>query len=72
MEAVLERRNMQAALRRVKRNRGSPGVDGMTVEELVPYLRDHWEEIKSSLLDGSYAAAGGPGISLGQAREVRP
>jgi group II intron reverse transcriptase/maturase len=54
MEAVLERRNMQAALRRVKRNRGSPGVDGMTVEELGPYLRDHWEEIKSSLFDGTY------------------
>lgn len=54
MEAVLERRNMQAALRRVKKNRGSPGVDGMTVEELRPYLRDQWEEIKSSLFDGTY------------------
>ena len=54
MEKVLERRNMQAALRRVKRNRGSPGVDGMTVEELLPYLWEHWEQIKSSLLDGTY------------------
>lgn len=54
MEKVLERRNMQAALRRVKKNRGSPGVDGMTVEELMPYLWGHWEEIKSGLLDGSY------------------
>ncbi len=54
MEKVLERRNMQAALRRVKKNRGSPGVDGMTVEELLPYLWEHWEEIKSSLFGGSY------------------
>ncbi len=54
MEAALERANMQAALRRVKKNRGSPGVDGMTVDELLPYLWDHWEELKSSLLDGSY------------------
>jgi group II intron reverse transcriptase/maturase len=54
MEKVLERRNMQAALRRVKKNRCSPGVDGMTVEELLPYLWEHWEEIRSSLLDGTY------------------
>ncbi len=54
MGKVLERRSMQAALRRVKKNRGSPGVDGMTVEELLPYLWEHWEEIKSSLLDGTY------------------
>ena len=54
MDAALERRNMQAALRRVKKNRGSPGVDGMTTDELLPYLWDHWKEIKSSLLDGTY------------------
>lgn len=54
MEKVLERRNMKAALRRVEKNRGSPGVDGMTVEELLPYLWEHWEGIKSSLLGGSY------------------
>lgn len=54
MASVLERRNMQSALRRVKKNRGSPGVDGMTVDELLPYLWEHWEGIKSSLLDGTY------------------
>ncbi|MFQ5506993.1 MAG: group II intron reverse transcriptase/maturase [Planctomycetota bacterium] len=54
MRAALTRANMKAALRRVKKNRGSPGVDGMTVDELLPYLWEHWEEIKSSLLDGSY------------------
>jgi RNA-directed DNA polymerase len=51
---ALARQNMKAALRRVKKNRGGPGVDGMTVDELLPYLWEHWEEIKSSLLDGSY------------------
>lgn len=54
MERVLARPNLTAALRRVKSNRGSPGVDGMTVDELLPYLWAHWEAIKSSLLDGSY------------------
>jgi len=54
MEAALERGNLKTALRRVKKNRGSPGVDGMTVDELLPYLWENWEEIKSSLLDGSY------------------
>jgi len=54
MEAALARRNMQAALRRVTKNRGSPGVDGMTVDELLLHLREHWAGIKSSLLDGSY------------------
>ena len=38
MERVVERSNMQAALRRVKQNKGSPGSDGMTLEELTPYL----------------------------------
>jgi len=54
LEAALARANMKAALRRVKKNRGGPGVDGMTVDELLPYLWEHWSEIKSSLLDGSY------------------
>ncbi|QDU68474.1 Group II intron-encoded protein LtrA [Planctomycetes bacterium Pla86] len=57
MEAVLERRNMEAALRRVKKNRGSPGVDGMTTDELLPYLRGHWARIRASLLDSTYTPA---------------
>ena len=46
LEAVLERNNMQAALKRVKKNKGAPGIDGMTVEELVPYLREFWPGIR--------------------------
>jgi hypothetical protein len=54
MEQVLAHVNMKAALGRVKRNRGGPGVDGMTVDELLPYIWEHLERIKSSLLDGTY------------------
>lgn len=42
MEEVCERENCQQALRRVRSNKGSPGVDGMTVRELPDYLKQHW------------------------------
>ena len=45
---------MQAALKRVRANKGSPGSDGMRVEELPAYLRTHWPEIKDQLLQGTY------------------
>jgi len=54
MERVVERANALAALKRVKQNKGSAGVDGMTVEELTPYLVANWEEIRAHLLAGSY------------------
>jgi RNA-directed DNA polymerase len=54
MERVVERGNLFAALRRVKRNAGSPGVDGMTVEELPGYLREHWPRIRAALVAGTY------------------
>ena len=54
MEAVLQPGNLKKALVRVWRNRGAPGVDGMTVEELGAHLKDHWPEIRSRLLDGTY------------------
>src|SRR5262252_7867715 len=54
MEAVVERENMQAALQRVMSNRGAAGVDGMTVGELKPYLREEWKGIKEELLAGEY------------------
>jgi len=54
MEAVVERGNMQTALQRVTSNRGAAGADGMTVEELKPYLREEWKRIKEELLAGEY------------------
>lgn len=51
---VLARDNMRAALRRVKQNGGSAGVDGMTVEALPDYLRQHWPRIREELLGGRY------------------
>lgn len=54
MEAVVERENMWLALRRVEANKGSAGVDRMPVDQLSPYLREHWPRIKEELLDGRY------------------
>ena len=52
--AVCERENLKKALRRVKANKGSPGVDGMTVEQLPDYLRAHWPQHRDELLRGTY------------------
>jgi RNA-directed DNA polymerase len=54
MERVLMRPNLQAALQRVKQNKGSPGMDGMTVEALPDYLREHWPALREQLLAGRY------------------
>jgi RNA-directed DNA polymerase len=54
MERVCERPNLQAALKRVRRNAGSPGIDGMTVEELSGHLRVHWPRLREELLAGRY------------------
>jgi len=54
MEEVVERHNMQAALKQVRANKGSAGIDGMRVDELPDFLKAHWPEIKDQLLDGSY------------------
>ena len=54
LEEVLRRENMLNALRRVRSNKGAPGIDGMTVEELVPYLKLEWPRIREELLKGTY------------------
>jgi RNA-directed DNA polymerase len=54
MEIILERENMRRALQKVRSNKGAPGVDGMTVDQLPSYLRRHWKEIKTALFAGTY------------------
>ncbi len=54
MEAVIERENPKEALRRVKANKGSAGVDGMTIGDLTDYLKQHWPAIRERLLNGTY------------------
>src|SRR3954447_8976760 len=54
MEEVCERENLKGALQRVKANKGSPGVDGMTVDGITDYLKQHWPAIREQLLNGTY------------------
>lgn len=54
LEEVLERTNLQAALKRVKQNKGSAGIDGMGVEELPDFLRGNWVRIRAEILAGRY------------------
>jgi len=54
MEEIVDRKNMLEALKRVTRNKGKPGIDGMTVIELGTYIENHWEQIKQDLLQGTY------------------
>jgi RNA-directed DNA polymerase len=54
MEVICSRENLWKALTRVRSNKGSPGVDGMTVHALQDYLKEHWPAIREQLLQGSY------------------
>jgi RNA-directed DNA polymerase len=54
MEAICDPDNIEAALRSVVRNKGAPGVDGITVRQLPDFLKTHWPEIENQLLQGRY------------------
>ena len=54
IEEVLERENLKKALKRVQSNKGAPGIDGVTVDDLPDYLRKHWPTIRMQLLEGTY------------------
>src|SRR5437879_1837777 len=54
MEEVCDRENLKAALRQVKGNKGSAGVDGITVNQLPDHLKQHWPAIREQLLNGTY------------------
>jgi RNA-directed DNA polymerase len=73
MDQVVNRENLIRALKRVCANKGSPGIDGMTVDGLTGYLREHWQPIRERLLRGDYcpqpvkevSIPGPSGISVG-------
>jgi RNA-directed DNA polymerase len=54
MDRVLERSNLQRALKQVRSNRGAPGIDGMSVDALPSYLKEHWLKIRAQLVAGRY------------------
>ena len=54
MEEVLRRENLVTAYHRVRANKGAPGVDGMTIDDLKLYLKEHWPRIKEQLIAGTY------------------
>lgn len=54
MARVLERENLVRALQQVKRNKGAPGIDGLTVEQFPVYLRQYWPTIRQQLQEGTY------------------
>jgi RNA-directed DNA polymerase len=53
-ERIMERENLLTALKRVEQNGGAPGIDGMTVGELKPYLKEKWLEIREELNQQTY------------------
>lgn len=59
MESICERENMRKALRRVEKNKGAPGVDGMKTTQLRGYIRRNWQWIKTALLTGGLQASAG-------------
>lgn len=54
LESILDRANLNKAYKRVKSNHGAPGIDGMTVEEALPWLREHKESLLQSIREGKY------------------
>jgi RNA-directed DNA polymerase len=54
MERIVERDNLKKALAQVKRNKGAPGIDGMTIDDFGSHLKEHWPTIRQQLLEGTY------------------
>src|ERR1019366_4158144 len=54
MELVVTPENLKAAWKRVRRNKGSPGIDGMRVEELGEWLKGNWDRVRGEILSGTY------------------
>ena len=54
LEAILYKDNFNRAYKRVKENKGAPGIDGMTIEEVLPYLKEHQRELTNYIYRGKY------------------
>ena len=54
LEAILYKDNLNRAYKRVKANKGAAGIDGMSIEETLPYLKEHQQELKNRILRGKY------------------
>ena len=54
LEAILYEDNLNRAYKRVKANKGAAGIDGMTIEEALPYLKEHQQELINRILRGKY------------------
>ena len=54
LEAILYKDNLNRAYKRVKANKGAAGIDGMTIEEALPYLKEHQQEFINRILRGKY------------------
>jgi RNA-directed DNA polymerase len=59
LERILSRANLSEAWKRVKANRGAPGVDDMPIDDFMAYAWEHWPGIRSSIFANSYKQAGG-------------
>ena len=54
LERILTSENMHLAWKQVKGNKGAPGVDRMSIDEMPEYLHEHWTEIRESVMEGTY------------------
>ena len=54
LQAVLNSDNLRNAWKRVRANKGAPGIDGVTIEEFPAYLRAHWPELRTQIKEGRY------------------
>lgn len=54
MERIVDRANVWKAWKRVKANKGAPGIDGMPIDDFIDFAHDHWSDIRQALLDGTY------------------
>jgi len=55
LEKILSRENMRKAWKQVRRNKGAPGIDGITVDAFLEHMRHRWESVKAELLGGKSA-----------------